>query len=100
MTPRLSKDVLENPLEYTKGRDIHDAGIVLLKMLLGKDVTNHYPDYHAALSTGSFYGFETECFIYLLIYLLPSHTIADNAPACVEHACTHSQACHCPFITC
>ena len=54
---RLSKDVLDSPLEYTKARDLHDAGIVLLQMVLGKDVMVHYNDYHTALSTGNYKSF-------------------------------------------
>lgn len=49
---RLPKSVIESPLVYTKTRDLHYAGIVLLQMLLGKDVMDHYPDFHTALATG------------------------------------------------
>ena len=49
---RMSKDVLESPLEYTKARDIHDVGVILMQMLLGKDVSENYPDFQTALSTG------------------------------------------------
>ncbi|KAI0077507.1 Serine/threonine-protein kinase [Panus rudis PR-1116 ss-1] len=45
----MPKDALESSLVYTKSRDIHAAGIVLLKMLLGRDVVAIYPDVHAAL---------------------------------------------------
>ncbi|KAI6046986.1 kinase-like domain-containing protein [Pisolithus marmoratus] len=34
----LSKDVLESPLSYTKGRDIHNVGVIFLQMLHGLDV--------------------------------------------------------------
>lgn len=41
----LSKDVQnESSLLYTRQRDIHDVGIVLLKMLLGLDVVDRFPD--------------------------------------------------------
>ena len=49
---RLPKGVIESPLVYTKSRDLHYAGIILLQMLLGKDVMEHYPDFHTALATG------------------------------------------------
>ena len=41
----LSKDVQnESSLLYTRQRDIHDVGIVLLKMLLGLDVVDRFLD--------------------------------------------------------
>jgi translation initiation factor 2-alpha kinase 4 len=41
----LSKDVQnESSLLYTRQRDIHDVGIVLLRMLLGLDVVDRFPD--------------------------------------------------------
>ena len=41
----LSKDVQnESSLLYTRQRDIHDVGIVFLKMLLGLDVVDRFPD--------------------------------------------------------
>ncbi|KAF9527861.1 other/PEK/GCN2 protein kinase [Crepidotus variabilis] len=41
----LSKDVQhESSLIYTRQRDIHDVGIILLKMLLGLDIVDRYPD--------------------------------------------------------
>lgn len=48
--PRLSKDVIDSPLMYTKGRDLHCLGVVLLQMLIGKDVIERFPDgVHSAL---------------------------------------------------
>jgi hypothetical protein len=41
---RLSKDVIDSPLLYTKTRDIYCLGIVLLQMLMGKDVMEHFPN--------------------------------------------------------
>lgn len=35
---------VESKLTYTKGRDIHAAGVVLLQMLLGRDIMEKYPD--------------------------------------------------------
>jgi hypothetical protein len=47
---RLSKDVKnESALLYTRHRDIHAIGIVLMQMLLGLDVTERYPDAYAAI---------------------------------------------------
>ena len=41
----LSRDAQnESSLLYTRQRDIHDVGIVLLKMLLGLDVVDRFPD--------------------------------------------------------
>jgi len=41
----LSRDVqTESSLVYTRQRDIHDVGIVLLKMLLGLDVVDRFLD--------------------------------------------------------
>ena len=82
--------MLENPLEYTKSRDLHDAGIVLLQMLLGKDVMDHYPDFHTALSTGE-----------LIAQILESrrsfdddsHVVAHDAPTRVQHARSDEEAC-------
>jgi len=39
----LSKDVIDSPLMYTKSRDIHCLGVVLLQMLIGKDVMEQFP---------------------------------------------------------
>ncbi|KAJ7702683.1 kinase-like domain-containing protein [Mycena rosella] len=48
--PWLSKDVKnESALLYTRHRDIHAVGIVLMQMLLGLDVTERYPDAYAAI---------------------------------------------------
>lgn len=42
--PRLSKDVIDSPLMYTKSRDLHCLGVVLLQMLIGRDVIERFPD--------------------------------------------------------
>ncbi|KAI0746241.1 Serine/threonine-protein kinase [Daedaleopsis nitida] len=44
---------VESKLTYTKGRDIHAAGIVLVQMLLGRDVMERYPDPQTALKFSS-----------------------------------------------
>ena len=45
----MPKDAVDSPLEYTKNRDIHSVGVILLQMLLGLDVMERYPDFHFAL---------------------------------------------------
>lgn len=50
---RLPKEALDSPLVYTRGRDIHAVGIVLLQMLLGRDIVERYPDVHSALAHGA-----------------------------------------------
>ncbi|RDB27411.1 eIF-2-alpha kinase GCN2 [Hypsizygus marmoreus] len=48
----LSPDVKnESSLLYTRQRDIHSVGIVLLQMLFGLDVTERYSDIHAVLQS-------------------------------------------------
>ncbi|KAJ6497813.1 kinase-like domain-containing protein [Mycena sanguinolenta] len=49
----LSKDVNESALLYTRHRDIHAVGIVLMQMLIGLDVTERYPDAYAAIHESS-----------------------------------------------
>jgi len=49
---RLPRDVKnESSLLYTRQRDIHAVGIVLLQMLLGLDVMQQYSDVHMALDS-------------------------------------------------
>jgi translation initiation factor 2-alpha kinase 4 len=48
---RLAKDGHDSALIYTKARDVHYAGVVLLQMLLGRDVVERFPDAHAALAS-------------------------------------------------
>ncbi|KAI0696604.1 hypothetical protein BC835DRAFT_1341525 [Cytidiella melzeri] len=45
----MHKDAIDSPLVYTRSRDIHAVGIVLLQMLMGLDVMNRYRDVHEAL---------------------------------------------------
>ncbi|KAJ7488435.1 kinase-like domain-containing protein [Mycena latifolia] len=52
--PWLSKDVKnESALLYTRHRDIHAVGIVLMQMLLGLDVAERFPDAYAAIRASS-----------------------------------------------
>jgi hypothetical protein len=54
VTPRRSRDVQhESSLLYTRHRDIHAVGIVLLQMLLGLDVTDHFSNVQYALMSGA-----------------------------------------------
>ncbi|KAJ7121645.1 hypothetical protein C8R44DRAFT_622641 [Mycena epipterygia] len=43
----------ESSLLYTRHRDIHAVGIVLMQMVLGLDVTDRYPDAYAAIRASS-----------------------------------------------
>ncbi|KDQ55313.1 hypothetical protein JAAARDRAFT_37347 [Jaapia argillacea MUCL 33604] len=45
----LPSDIVDSPLSYTTNRDIHQAGVVLLQMLLGQDIFQHFPDPQTAL---------------------------------------------------
>ncbi|KDR70022.1 hypothetical protein GALMADRAFT_255390 [Galerina marginata CBS 339.88] len=49
----LSRDVSESSLLYTRQRDIHDVGIVLLQMLLGLDVCERWTDPATAINNSS-----------------------------------------------
>ncbi|KAI9457648.1 kinase-like domain-containing protein [Lactarius psammicola] len=49
----LAKDVHDSTFIYTKARDIHYAGVILLQMLLGRDVVERFPDAQAALVSSS-----------------------------------------------
>ena len=46
---RLPHEAVESPLVYTKCRDIHSVGVILLQMLMGSDVMQRFPDVHTAL---------------------------------------------------
>lgn len=49
---RLSRDVKnESSLLYTRQRDIHSVGIVLLQMLMGLGVTENFSNVHTALQS-------------------------------------------------
>lgn len=50
---RQSKAVVDSPLMYTRNRDLYALGIVLLKMLLGSDITERFADGHEALQYGT-----------------------------------------------
>lgn len=56
---RLGKDALDSALVYTRGRDLHCVGIILLQMLLGVDVVDRYPDAHNALQNCTFLSSST-----------------------------------------
>ncbi|KAJ2913179.1 hypothetical protein MD484_g7237, partial [Candolleomyces efflorescens] len=50
----LSRDVKnESSLLYTRRRDIHSVGVVLLQMLMGLDVTERFSDVQAAIHASS-----------------------------------------------
>ncbi|THH07416.1 hypothetical protein EW145_g3398 [Phellinidium pouzarii] len=45
----LCRETLESPLLYTRCRDMHSVGVLVLQMLLGLDVVSRYPNPRAAL---------------------------------------------------
>ncbi|KAI0083455.1 hypothetical protein BDY19DRAFT_998561 [Irpex rosettiformis] len=49
----MPKDALDSSLVYTRSRDIHAVGIVLLQMLMGVDVMERYEDVNDALRCSS-----------------------------------------------
>ncbi|KAF8839726.1 Serine/threonine-protein kinase [Paxillus ammoniavirescens] len=49
----LSKEVLDSPLSYTRGRDIHSVGVVFLQMLHGQSVMQKFSDPREALQSAS-----------------------------------------------
>ncbi|KAF9218926.1 Serine/threonine-protein kinase [Gyrodon lividus] len=49
----LSKEVLDSPLSYTRGRDIHSVGVVFLQMLHGQGVMQKFGDPREALQSAS-----------------------------------------------
>ncbi|KAF8124132.1 kinase-like domain-containing protein [Boletus edulis] len=51
--PWLSKEVLDSPLSYTRGRDIHSIGVVFLQMLHGQGVMYKFSDPREALQAAS-----------------------------------------------
>lgn len=52
---RLAKDTIDSPLLYTRNRDLHDVGVILLQMLLGLEVAHRFPDVQAALHSCTFF---------------------------------------------
>ena len=52
MANRLTRESIENPLLYTRARDVHDLGIGFIQMLMGLDVTTRFPNPEAALGAG------------------------------------------------
>ncbi|OBZ78007.1 Serine/threonine-protein kinase gcn2 [Grifola frondosa] len=49
----LPRDAVESSLVYTKSRDIHAAGVILLQMLMGRDVMERHSDAQSALRMSS-----------------------------------------------
>jgi translation initiation factor 2-alpha kinase 4 len=48
----LTRACVDSPLVYTKARDMHGAGMVMMQMLLGRDVYRLYQDPRNALMLG------------------------------------------------
>ena len=76
---------VESKLDYTKARDIHSAGIVLLQMLLGHDVMERFNDPQSALHAGktSVCAFRTQlnCRLAALSPFLSTKAAAMLSPA-------------------
>lgn len=53
---RLSKDVLESVLSYTRGRDIHSVGVIFMQMVDGRDVMRQFSDPNEAVQAGNPYS--------------------------------------------
>ncbi|KAI0635341.1 Serine/threonine-protein kinase [Trametes polyzona] len=49
----MPQDTAESTLVFTKGRDIHAVGIVLVQMIMGRDVMDKFPDPQSALHSTS-----------------------------------------------
>jgi len=72
---RLSREVQnESSLLYTRQRDIHAVGIVLLQMLMGLDVMERFPDAQTAIHACRFNFFGIV--IHLLIVSICSASIS------------------------
>jgi translation initiation factor 2-alpha kinase 4 len=52
---RLSKDVIESVLSYTRGRDIHSVGVIFMQMVNGRDVMRQFSDPKEAVQAGKSY---------------------------------------------
>lgn len=49
LSNRLTRETLESPLTYTRARDIHDVGVIVLQMSMGLDVMRSYSSSRLAL---------------------------------------------------
>lgn len=89
----MPRDALESPLEYTKNRDVHAAGVILLQMLLGLNVVDRFPDFHLAFKNCEYQPFTRgwSCLssIFFLHFFLPasiSHVMQQHALAMLAPA--------------
>ena len=57
MTRRLPKEAVDSPLQYSKSRDVHSAGVLFLQMLVGWSVMEIYPSPKLALQSRRFFLF-------------------------------------------
>ena len=75
---RLSREVQnESSLLYTRQRDIHAVGIVLLQMLMGLDVMERFPDAQTAIHACRFFYLFWSCHsVHLLIVSICSASIS------------------------
>ena len=44
LIPDFRMPQVESTLDYTKARDLHSVGIILLQMSVGKDLMKRFPD--------------------------------------------------------
>ena len=77
---------VESKLDYTKARDIHSAGIVLLQMLLGRDIMERYDDPQAAIrmckwSAEGLHGFDLKSGLASVSTFLSTKAAAMLSPA-------------------
>ncbi|KAH7905298.1 kinase-like domain-containing protein [Hygrophoropsis aurantiaca] len=70
----LSKEVLDSPLSYTRGRDIHCVGVIFLQMIMGRDVMRQFTDPRAALQASTLSGVLQICALNMLSISKRSHT--------------------------
>lgn len=96
---RLPKDALDSPLVYTRSRDIHSVGIVLLQMLSGLDVMERYPDVYEALRN-CLYPTAPKTICDVLIMRHYSLDIFVDAATHPQYDRTHKERGICEFLAC
>ena len=77
----------ESSLLYTRHRDIHSVGIVLLQMLLGLDVTERYANVHVALQACAYYHYPSPMRAQLTLLFASIH-LPSTSKARSQHAPT------------
>lgn len=82
---RLSKDVLESVLSYTRGRDIHGVGVIFMQMVNGRDVMRQFSDPKEAVQAGNTYRDTSHTGAYTTLAAL-SPTLQACALNMLEHS--------------